>query len=190
MFNKMNSINLKVICLFICLSILAGFFVPLSLVSAQAGTIQNPISIEQKKDSTGPIKSMMERMYQRQRNAVERMGELLQKKEDLRSKAMQHIADLKKQGKDVKALEEMLVKFDGLVENAQKINGDVNTIVKTHKGFDDKGLVIDVELAKETLKDLERGNRKCQLDLFQARRIVVTGILKFRIDNPAQTMSS
>jgi hypothetical protein len=65
----------------------------------------------------------------------------------------------------------------------RELNLKVADKVKLHPGFNDQGMLVDVKLGWETVRDLTIGTRKCREDSLKARRIIFVGILQFKRQN-------
>lgn len=174
----------------ITLSLLFGILIPAGSVYAKTERNVDIASPTSAVETDFPNNDFLEKSLQRQKEIIEKIGEQIEKSGDLKDKAKERITELKIQGKNVTALEEMLKRYDEILAEARLSYQKAKDASKLHKGFNEKGTIVDVQLGKETVREIESEIRKCRADYFKARRTIVSGIFRFRQNNPAQPKSS
>jgi predicted transcriptional regulator len=96
----------------------------------------------------------VEQAWARLQKAYDRQGQMLEKADTFTGKVQDMLDKMKENGKDTSSLQAALDAFTAEIKNAHPVYESANGIVKSHKGFDNEGNVIDHELAVETVKSL------------------------------------
>ena len=139
-------------------SILAAGFLSASILSGgvKAETINDPQATSAPDKSGigvgGLLRGVLQRTYKFQVNMIDYLSKSLDRSDEIETRALNRITELKKQGKDVSALETMLDRFYDLIVNAEQAQSKAKSIINLHQGFDDQGKVIDLKLARDTIK--------------------------------------
>jgi len=91
----------------------------------------------------------LEQAWARQLRTYERIGKGFERNDEFIDRAQNLIDKAAANGKDVSALQAALDAFEAAVTEARPVYESASGIVNSHQGFDEKGKVIDAELAKE-----------------------------------------
>jgi hypothetical protein len=148
----------------------------LPFVSASAAGANDPSVPPQKQLSNDKL----ERIWARQLQRYERMGNAFERKDVFTDKVQTLIDRAKTKGKDVSAVQAALDAFEAALKKAQPIYESLKGTVNSHQGFDANGKVTDPVKAQATvesmrgkfqeIKDAMNGTGKALRDAIQAFR--------------------
>ncbi len=103
----------------------------------------------------GPISNdRLEQIWAKEQSAYDRLGTLLDRSDELITKAQGLIDQAKSNGKDVSALQAALDAFADAVKRAHPVYESAKGIIAAHQGFDADGKVTDAQKAIQTVRDL------------------------------------
>ncbi len=142
MASKILTASLKIIAIVCLLSLLFP-----SPVSAQSGP-EPTTDIDHKAIGT------LWDMYRGRTNIQKRQDKLLKKADRLEVKVQALIIKYQQRGYDVSPLEKALVDFQEQFDLARPLHEDAASWFSRHPGFSDLGNVIDIPLARITLKHI------------------------------------
>ena len=134
--------------------------------------------------------AILERTHKFQTKMLDIFSNQLKNADKVETKAQQLITELKKQGKDVSPLENMLSKFSGLIASAKQAQDKASATLNLHQGFDAQGKVTDLKFARETTKSVRANIRICRENIIQALRIITNGLKVYKQQNSPQPASS
>lgn len=148
-----------------------------STTAPQTNTDQPSPAIE---GTRVPGNELLEKAFQRQKQAVENIGKQIEKSADLREKAQTRITELKNEGKEVPVLENMLKRYDETIAGIKARYQKIQATLSAHEGFDETGKVMDAKLGRKTVRVITAETRKIQSDFQKVRRIITLNILRNR----------
>jgi len=125
-----------------------------------------------------------ERTWERMLRHYARVGDLLDRGDDMMAKSQAMIDRLAEEGKDVSGLEAALDDFAASLKAARPLYASGQGIVNSHAGFDSDGKVTDPEAALETIQALGDKLREIQDAMGGTGRALRDAIWDFREANP------
>ena len=110
------------------------------------------------------------RTFRYQKSMAVFIGNVLESGADSADNAIDRIATLKKEGKDIHMLEEAVADYEELYTQAQADQQAALALVDAHAGFDLRGRVENINVARATIKAIEpylSGARENMVDAIQ-----------------------
>lgn len=95
----------------------------------------------------------VEKAFQQVNEWYARQGEFLAKSGEFISRAEKLIGKAEERGLDTSSLRSLLESFAGSIPAVQDAHDRAGGIISAHHGFDENGKVIDINLARQTVKD-------------------------------------
>lgn len=135
-------------------------------------------------EGQGLRNKLLERAFQREVRNHDRQEKLFDIADRTQNRIEELIARVKNDGKDTTGLEAVMSKFPGEVAKAKVSYDQAGTIIRTHNGFDADGKVVDVEDAKETLKNINKYAKDCRETVTAAMKDLRVALKEFREANP------
>jgi hypothetical protein len=147
---------------------------PVPTVTPTAGTQTNqPASLNQR----------LENIYQREQNVLTNQGDILSKLNTIISKAQNVISNLNNRGLDTSSLRQALTAFQAQILTGQTYYNNANSVLTTHAGFDNNGMVVDPALARTTLQSAHQDFVSVRQTLLAALKDLRQTIKQFRQAN-------
>jgi hypothetical protein len=95
----------------------------------------------------------IEKAFQRVNEWYARQGEFLARSGDFIARAEKFIGKAEERGLDTSSLRSLLESFAGSIPAVQDAHDRAGAIISAHNGFDENGKVVDINLARQTVKD-------------------------------------
>jgi hypothetical protein len=128
-------------------------------------------------------KGVLMRTFRYQESMTTFIGVSLENASDSVSRAEARIEELIEKGKDVTELEEAVVQFETLIEEAKNACSAAQSLVDLHCGFDDKGRVEDLAEAWETINAIEPYLSAARGNIVEAVRVVNEAVQVYQTAN-------
>jgi len=129
------------------------------------------------------FEGVLMRTFRYQKSMTAFIGASLENSSDSMSQAEARIEELIEKGKDVTELEEAVVQFEILIEEAENAYNAAQSLVDLHSGFDDQGRVEDLEEAQKTVYAIEPYLSTARRNIVEAVRVVYKAIQAYQTDN-------
>jgi hypothetical protein len=129
------------------------------------------------------LNQRLENVYQREQTTLTSQGNILSRLNTITSKAQNVITRLNHRGLDTSSLEQALAAFQGQILTGQTYYNHANTILSTHAGFDNNGMVVDPALARTTLQSAHQDFVSFRQTLLAALKNLRQTIKEFRQAN-------
>jgi septation ring formation regulator EzrA len=164
--------------------LLAGvmvFALPSQVVQAVGLEDQNPPVEGQQ---LGRAKQRLENAYSRQQTNLTKLGDRIEKLNDVSSKAQSRIDTIKANGKDTSSLESALSTFQAKIPGIEAAYEVAAGILSTHAGFGPNGKVVDIEAARNTVITAHDALGSTRQMLGEAVKTLWKAFKEFRAANP------
>jgi hypothetical protein len=187
--NKHSSLLTKA-SLIIMVACLVGGMVWLALPTGTAAAASNPqgtttSGTSQNTDENGPQGALrLQRLFRLEKRTQQAQERNLNRADKLVEKVSALIEKLREQGRDVAPLEQALAAFNESVATATDFHQQAADIISTHPGFDDDGKVIDLALARQTVKDIKDLQVQFHQTIQPAFRELIQALREYRRNNP------
>ena len=129
------------------------------------------------------FKGVLMRTFRYQKSMTAFIGASLENASDSMPRAEARIEELIEKGKDVAELEEAVVQFETLIEEAENAYSAAQSLVDLHSGFDDQGIVEDLAEARETVYAIEPYLSTARGNIIEAVHVVYEAIQAYQTDN-------
>jgi hypothetical protein len=159
------------------------FALPVGAVSAAGLSQEIPPPGE---DRGGMRKALLERRYQNELKILERQEITLERADKFAARIETLIAKLKENGKDTTELEAALAVFTGHMVVAGVSHDEAAQILSNHAGFDENGKVVDLALARETVRSAGEALRETHQTMREALVNLRDAVKKWRQANPPE----
>jgi hypothetical protein len=147
---------------------------PVPTVTPTAGTQTN---------QTATLNQRLENIYQREQKVLTNQGNILSKLNTITSKAQNVIARLNNRGLDTSSLQQALTAFQAQILTGQTFYNNANSVLTTHAGFDNNGMVVDPAQARPTLQSAHQDFVSVRQTLLAALKTLRQTIKQFRQAN-------
>ena len=153
----------------------------LPLVSAYAQSATPPATPQ-------PSSDRLQKAWAREQTIYTRIGNILDRANNLISEIQTKLDGAKSKGKDVSSVQTALDAFSTAVKNVQPIYADLQTIIQSHSGFDASGNVTDPTQALQTVQDFKSKSEEIrQAGVSEAGKALREAIKAFRQANQPAT---
>ena len=161
--------------------------VPASIVYAE--TVDDPgvVPVHKQGDFSAArfFGGIISRTFFYQKNMAKFLSRQVEQADEVAANAQLRITELEDEGKDVAALKTALDIYYDKVADAKQAMDAADSSINPHKGFDEDGRVTDLELARDTIKELEEDISTARNAIIEAIRAIVDGMQTFRESNPS-----
>jgi hypothetical protein len=131
-----------------------------------------------------PRKDMRERQFKREQTWFNTQTKTLPGAETIATKVQNYIDAQNAQGKDTSSLTTALATFNAQVATAQSSHDAAGTLISAHAGFDDNGMVTDLQQASQTVINVRKSLMDAHKTLRQAVIDLRNSIRAYRQANP------
>jgi hypothetical protein len=163
------------------LVMIAGAFTP-GIVFAESETDQDDDPSNQG-NRAGFLKffdGLLARIFGYQKSMVAYLGRSLKYTEQAAERAQKRITELKVNGEDVTELEEALDTYYDLIAEAEQVQVLAESLVELHNGFDEDGLIDDLETARETVAEIEPNIKTVRDNIIEAAHVIYEAIQAYQ----------
>ena len=173
----------------ICVSIIlaSGLLFGGMVAPVFAAVEESPAAVPQPTIAGNGVKHFFEgvlmRTFRYQESMTAFIGTSLENASDSMSQAEARIEELIEKGKDVTELEEAVVQFETLIEEAENAYSAAQSLVNLHSGFDAQGKVEDLAEAREKVYAIEPYLSTARGNIVEAVRVVYKAIQAYQADN-------
>ena len=179
---KNMSLNwLKAVGVLAVVGILAGVFIIPAYASVDAGYYESANQVINDGGVERFFKGALVRTFRYQIGMTEFIGHSLINAGSSVVKAGARIKELINEGKDAVILQDAVAEFEKLIEEADDAYKAAQNFVDLLRGFDEKGDVINLVDARETIKAIEPHLKTARENIYEAVRIVYEAIQEFRL---------
>jgi hypothetical protein len=126
----------------------------------------------------------LEKAYQAELRLLDRQTKNLERSTQFGTKVSELIARLGERGLDTTPLEEALAAYQEKLVLANQAHEVAAEILATHTGFDEDGKVIDLQAARETVKQAGQGLLEARQAIRQSFVSLRQALREFREANP------